>query len=194
VTDLLVTTGEGRHVLGHRGKALDKIMAEQNFSNSEREPDIGCKLESPRRRRDHRRQHHRVRQRHQNKGVGGIGGGLGKMVSAAIRKESKAIVGLDARIVDIDTAKSSRSPKQGRIQADQHVNARRRGSWGGFGAGAVNFGSSDFQNTIIGEYEAATEQPSTNVIAGNGKLVVRTVVVEGLVAAADGADRPQRRR
>src|SRR4029077_11995200 len=61
------------------------------------------------------------------------------------------------------------------------------GGWGGFGAGAVNFGSSDFQNTIIGEaVKAATEQLSTNVIAGNNRLQVRTVVVEGLVAAAVG--------
>ena len=52
----------------------------------------------------------------------------------------------------------------------------------------MNFGSSDFQNTIIGEAtKAATEQLSTNVISGNTKLAIRTVVVEGLVAAADGA-------
>ena len=51
----------------------------------------------------------------------------------------------------------------------------------------MNFGSSDFQNTIIGEaVKAATEQLSTNVIAGNGRLQVRTVAVEGLVAAAVG--------
>jgi len=51
----------------------------------------------------------------------------------------------------------------------------------------VNFGSSDFQNTIIGEAtKAAVEHLSTEVIAGNGKLQVRTVVVEGLVAAVDG--------
>ena len=36
----------------------------------------------------------------------------------------------------------------------------------GFGAGGVNFGSSDFQNTIIGEaVKAAVEKMSTEVIA-----------------------------
>src|SRR5262249_34453410 len=45
----------------------------------------------------------------------------------------------------------------------------------------------DFQNTIIGEaVKSATEQMSTEVIAGNTKLAARTIVVEGLVAAVDG--------
>jgi hypothetical protein len=60
------------------------------------------------------------------------------------------------------------------------------GNWHGFGAGGVNFGSSDFQNTIIGEaVKAATDQLSTEVIADSPKLVARTIVVEGLVAAVD---------
>jgi hypothetical protein len=61
------------------------------------------------------------------------------------------------------------------------------GNWHGFGAGGVDFGSSDFQNTIIGEaVKAATEQLSTEVISGNTKLATRTVVVQGLVAAVEG--------
>ena len=57
----------------------------------------------------------------------------------------------------------------------------------GFGAGNVDFGSSDFQNTIIGEaVKAAVEQTSTEVIADKDKLVTRTITVEGLIAAVDG--------
>jgi hypothetical protein len=124
-----------------------------------------------------------------NKGVGGVGGGLGKVGFGGFnRKESKAIVGLDARIVDIDTAEIlAVAEGKGESKRTSTSMLGGGGSWGGFGAGAVNFGSSDFQNTIIGEAtKAATEQLSTNVIAGNEKLVVRTIVVEGLVAAADG--------
>ena len=61
------------------------------------------------------------------------------------------------------------------------------GSWSGFGAGGVNFGSSDFQNTIIGEaVKAAVEKMSTEVIADRNKVQVRQVTVNGLVAAVTG--------
>ena len=61
------------------------------------------------------------------------------------------------------------------------------GSWSGFGAGGVNFGSSDFQNTIIGEaVKAAVEKMSTEVIADRPKVAVRQVTVNGLVAAVTG--------
>lgn len=57
------------------------------------------------------------------------------------------------------------------------------GNWHGFGAGGVDFGSSDFQNTIIGEaVKAAVDQMSKGVIDGNAKLAVRTIKVEGVVA------------
>jgi hypothetical protein len=47
----------------------------------------------------------------------------------------------------------------------------------------VDFGSSDFQNTIIGEaVKAAVDQMSTGVIAGAPKLEVRKINVEGVVA------------
>src|SRR5262245_64700845 len=61
------------------------------------------------------------------------------------------------------------------------------GTWHVFCAGGVNFGSSEFQATIIGEAtKLATEQLSSEVIAGNSKLQVRNVSVEGLVAAVEG--------
>ena len=61
------------------------------------------------------------------------------------------------------------------------------GNWHGFGGGNADFGSSDFQSTIIGEaVKAAVEKTSTEVIADKDKLVARTVTVEGLIAAVDG--------
>src|SRR5262249_5026799 len=61
------------------------------------------------------------------------------------------------------------------------------GSWKGFGAGNVDFGSSDFQNTIIGEaVKAATDDLTKQVIADNSKLQVRQILVSGLVASVDG--------
>jgi hypothetical protein len=51
----------------------------------------------------------------------------------------------------------------------------------------VDFGSSNFQNTIIGEAtKAAVDQLTANLIADASKVTVRTIKVDGLVAAVDG--------
>src|SRR3954469_3446525 len=88
-------------------KAMDKILAEQNFSNSDRaNPNSAAKLGkllgvdaiivgsiTQFGNDDH----------HTN--VGGAGGGLGRFgVGGFSKKSSKAVVGVDARMVDIDTA------------------------------------------------------------------------------------------
>jgi len=192
VTDLLVTmlVKDGSYSVIER-KALDKIMAEQNFSNSERaNPTSAAKLGKllgvdaiivgsiTQFGNDTK-----------NTGVGGVGAGLGKVgLGGFSRKESKAIVALDARIVDIDTAEIlAVAEGKGESKRTSTSMTGGGGGWGGFGAGAVNFGASDFQNTIIGEaVKAATEQLSTNVIAGKDRLQARQVIVEGLVAAAEG--------
>src|SRR3954465_9555371 len=108
VTDLLVTylVKDGTYSVIER-KALDKIMAEQNFSNSDRaNPTSAAKLgkllgvdaiitgsitqfggET------------------KNTNVGGVGGGLGKIGLGGFgQKKTKAIVAIDARMIDIDTA------------------------------------------------------------------------------------------
>ncbi len=192
ISDLLVKylVKDGTYSVIER-KALDKILAEQNFSNSERaNPTSAAKIgkllgvdaivvgsitqfgnET------------------KNTNVGGAGGGLGGFGLGGFgRKKSKAIVGLDARIVDIDTAEIlAVAEGKGESQRQSTSLLGGGGNWHGFGAGAVDFGSSDFQNTIIGEaVKAAVEQMSAGVIAGNAKLQVRQVVVTGLVAAVDG--------
>ena len=192
ITDLLVTmlVKDGSYSVIER-KALDKIMAEQNFSNSDRaNPTSAARLGKllgvdaiivgsiTQFGNDTK-----------NTGVGGVGAGLGKVgLGGFSRKESKAIVALDARIVDIDTAEIlAVAEGKGESKRTSTSMTGGGGGWGGFGAGAVNFGASDFQNTIIGEaVKAATEKLSTSVVAGKDRLVARTVVVEGLVAAAEG--------
>src|SRR6185436_18716156 len=121
-------------------------------------------------------------------GIGGGGGGLGGFgIGGFGRKESTAVVGLDARVINIDTGEIQ-------VVASGKGESKRKstsltgggGNWKGFGAGGVNFGSSDFQQTIIGEaVKIATEQMTTELVAGNGKLEARTITVEGLVAAVD---------
>ncbi|HXZ42601.1 MAG TPA: CsgG/HfaB family protein [Terriglobales bacterium] len=191
VCDLLVNylVKDGSYSVIER-KALDKILAEQNFSNSDRaNPTSAAKIgkllgvdaiivgsitefgnET------------------KNTGVGGAGGGLGGLGLGGFKhKKSKAIVALDARLVDIDTAEIlGVAEGKGESSRESTSLTGGGGNWSGFGAGGVNFGSSDFQNTIIGEAtKLATEQLSTGIIADKDKLQARTIVVSGLIAAVD---------
>ncbi len=193
IADLLVKNlvQDGTYSVIER-KALDKILAEQNFSNSDRaNPTSAAKLgkllgvdaiivgsiaqfgnET------------------KNTKVGGGGGGFGGFgVGGFGHKDSKANVQLDARLVDIDTAEIlGVAEGKGESKRSSTSLLGGGGNWHGFGGGAVDFGSSDFQNTIIGEaVKAATDQMTAGVIDSASKLQVRVIKVEGLVAAVDGS-------
>lgn len=192
ISDLLVKNlvTDGTYSVIER-KQLDKILAEQNFSNSDRaNPASAAKLgkllgvdaiivgsitefgnET------------------KNRNIGGGGGGFGGFGIGGIgHKESKANVVLDARIVDIDTAEIL-GVAEGKGESKRSSNSLLGGggNWHGWGGGAVDFGSSDFQQTIIGEAtKAAVDQMTSGLIADAPKLQARVVKVEGLVAAVDG--------
>ena len=121
-------------------------------------------------------------------GLGAVGGAVRRFGFGGFnQRETRAIVAIDARIINVDTAEV--------LAVAQGVGESSRtsttilgggGSWNGFGAGGVNFGSSDFQETILGEaVRLATEQLSTELVAGSGRIELRQIVVEGLVAAVD---------
>src|SRR5579863_6568967 len=173
ISDLLVKylVQDGTYSVIER-KAMDKILAEQNFSNSDRaNPNSAAKLGKllgvdaiivgsiTQFGNDNK-----------NQNVGGGGGGYGRFgVGGFSHKSSKAVVALDARLVDIDTAEIlGVAEGKGESKRESTSLLGGGGSWGGFGGGAVDFGSSDFQNTIIGEaVKAAVEQMSGEVIADN---------------------------
>ena len=196
VTDLLVNylVKDGSYSLIER-KALDKILAEQNFSNSNRADatsaaKIGKMLGVDAIVVGSITQFGNDTK---NTGVGGVGAGLGKIgLGGVSQKQSKAIVGLTARIVNVDTGEiMAVAEGKGESKRTSTSLAGGGGGWSGFGAGAVNFGSSDFQQTIIGEaVKAAVEKMSAEVIADRPKVEIRqapTVTVQGLVAAVAGA-------
>ncbi len=192
VCDLLVNylVKDGTYSIIER-KVLDKIMAEQNFSNSDRADAssaarigkllgvdaivVGSITQ--------------FGNDTKNTGIGGLGGGLGRVgIGGFSQKESKAIVGLTARIVSVDTAEIL-------AVAEGMGESKRRstsllgggGGWGGFGGGAVDFGNSNFQNTIIGEaVKVAVEKMSADVVSDRPSVQVRAIVVQGLVAAVTG--------
>jgi curli biogenesis system outer membrane secretion channel CsgG len=191
ITDLLVKylVKDGTYSVIER-KALDKILAEQNFSNSDRaNPASAAKIgkllgvdaliigsitqfgnET------------------KNTNIGGAGGALGGFGLGGFgHKKSKAVVAIDARIIDIDTAEIL-GVADGKAESSRESTSLTGGGghWSGWGGGHADFGSSDFQQTIIGEaVTKATEQLSQGLVADSPKLVARTVVVEGLVAAVD---------
>ncbi len=191
ICDLLVKhlVRDGSYTVIER-RMLDKILAEQNFSTSDRaNPATAAKIgkilgldamivgsitqfgnET------------------KTTKIGGSGGGFGGFgIGGFGKSKSKAIVTIDARMIDVDTAEIL-------VVADGKGESKREstsllgggGNWHGWGAGGVDFGSSDFQETILGEaVKLAVEQLSAGVIAGKDKLQARVVVVEGLVAAVD---------
>jgi curli biogenesis system outer membrane secretion channel CsgG len=192
VTNLLVKylVQDGTYSVIERN-ALDKIMAEQNFSNSDRaNPTSAAKIgkilgvdamivgsitqfgnET------------------KNQNIGGGGGGFGGFGLGGIKhSNSKAIVNIDARMVDIDTAEIlGVAEGHGESSRSSTSLTGGGGNWRGFGAGNVDFGSSDFQETILGEaVKASVEQMSAGLIANAPKLSARVIIVSGLVAAVDG--------
>jgi curli biogenesis system outer membrane secretion channel CsgG len=192
ITDLLVKylVQDGTYSVIERN-ALDKIMSEQNFSNSDRaNPNSAAKLGKllgvdaiilgsvTQFGNDTK-----------STGAGGGGGGFGGFgLGGFSHKETKAIVNLDARIVDIDTAEIlGVAEGHGESSRSSTSLTGGGGGWRGFGGGGVDFGSSDFQQTILGEaVKASVEQMSAGLIADNTKLAARTISVSGLVAAVDG--------
>jgi curli biogenesis system outer membrane secretion channel CsgG len=192
IADLLVTNlvKDGSYSVIER-KALDKIMAEQNFSNSNRaDPTSAAKLgkmlgvdailvgsitefgnET------------------KKTGLGGAGGNWGGYGLGGFgHSKSNANVGIDARLVNVDTGEIL-AVAEGKGQSSRSSTSMLGGggNWHGFGSGNVDFGSSDFQNTIIGEAtKLAVDKLTTDLVTDTSKVAVRTITVEGLVASVDG--------
>jgi curli biogenesis system outer membrane secretion channel CsgG len=192
ITDMLIAglVKNGTYSIIERA-ALDKIMTEQNFSNSDRaNPSSAAKLgkllgvdaivvgsvtqfgnET------------------QKRNIGGAGGNWGGYGLGGLgHSKSNANVGLTARIVNIDTGEIMAIAEGSGTSARSSTSLLGGGgNWHGWGNGNVDFGSSNFQQTIIGEAaKKAVDQLTTDVIADAPKVAVRTVTVEGLVAAVDG--------
>jgi len=192
ITDLLVNdlVKDGTYSIIER-KALDKIMAEQNFSNSNRaDPTSAAKIgkllgvdaiivgsitqfgnET----------------KHTNLGGGGGNwGGFG--VGGIGHSKSNANVGISARIVNVDTGEIlGVADGAGTSSRSSTSLLGGGGNWHGWGGGNADFGSSDFQQTIIGEaVKIAVDKLTLDVVADAPKIAVRTITIDGLVAAVDG--------
>ena len=192
ITDLLITdlVKDGSFSIIER-QALDKIMAEQNFNNSERadatsaaklgkllgvdEIIVGSITQ--------------FGNETQKKNIGGAGGNWGGFGLGGIgHSNSKANVHIDARVVNVDTGEIlAVAQGQGESARSSTSLLGGGGNWHGFGEGNVDFGSSNFQSTIIGEAtKQATDGLSSDLVSNAAKFTYHQVKIDGLVAAVDG--------
>lgn len=195
IADLLVEqlVRDGTYSVIER-KAIQKIMAEQNFSNSDRaDPNSAAKIGKllgvdaiimgsiTQFGRDDR-----------NVGAGGglIRGKAAQMGLGNIGlKSSKAVVAISARVVSVDTGEIlSISNGKGESKRSGTSLGGAGGSGGTAAGGAISMTSSNFANTIIGE--ATTEAVANlrgELVAGASKLPEKVVNIDGLIADVSGS-------
>jgi curli biogenesis system outer membrane secretion channel CsgG len=196
VADLLVNrlVSDGVYSVIER-KALDKILAEQNFSNSERADAataakigrilgvdaiiIGSITQFGRDDKTTNVGGSALSGITSRYGIGGVG-----------KRNAKAVVGLTARLISVDTAEIlAVATGKGESTRSGVSLLGAGGSSSGAGAGAYDMSSSNFGATILGE---AVNQAVNGVAAQlereSARLPQKTVVIDGLVADATGGN------
>jgi curli biogenesis system outer membrane secretion channel CsgG len=194
IADMLVEklVGSGVYSVYER-KALEKIMAEQNFSNSDRaDPNSAAKIgrllgvdaiiigSITQFGRDDKQT---------NVGGGAIGGITRRYgIGGVGRREAKAVVAISARMVDVDTGEiKAIASGQGESSRSGTTLLGSGGSSSTAAGGVYDMRSSNFANSILGE---ATRQAVDTLAAqldGNaGRVQGRVVKIDGLVADVSG--------
>ncbi|MDQ2899447.1 MAG: curli production assembly protein CsgG [Acidobacteriota bacterium] len=194
LVDKLVT--DGQYSIIER-KAIDKIMAEQNFSNSDRvDPNSAAKLgrilgvdaivigSITQFGRDDR-----------STTVGGtaLGGLAGRYGLGGVgQRKAKAVVGISARLINTDTGEIL-AVASGKGESDRSgamLNGAG-GSFGGGGGGAFDMSSKNFGDTILGEaVNKAVSDVAARLERESGRLPAHLLTLSGLVAdvSASGSD------
>jgi len=192
ISDMLVDKllKDGKYRLVERS-ALDKILAEQNFSNSDRADSntaakigkvlgvdaivIGSITQFGR--------------DDQHTNVGGGGYGLGRFGLGGVgTSKAKAVVAITARVVNVSTGEILASVQgQGESTRSSTSLLGAGGGWSGGGGGSLDMGSSNFANTILGEAtHKAVDDVGAKLDDEAEKIPARTFVINGLVADATG--------
>jgi curli biogenesis system outer membrane secretion channel CsgG len=194
IADLMVTrlVNDGVYSVIER-KALDKIISEQNFSNSDRaNPATAAKIGQvlgvdaiivgsiTQFGRDDK-----------SLGVGGgaIGGVTGRFGLGGVgKKQAKAVVGINARMVNTETGEIlAVAEGKGESKRSGLLLGGGGGSYGGAGGGAVDMSSKNFGDTILGEAVAqAVTDVARQLDDKAASLPAHVVQVSGLVADVSG--------
>jgi len=192
IADLLVDrlVNDGVYSVIER-KELDKILAEQNFSNSDRaDPSSAAKIARilgvdaiiigsiTQFGRDDKKT---------DVGGGALGGVTGRFGIGGLRKsQSTAVVQITGRMIDTSTAEILASA-QGKGESSRSGTGilGSGGSAYGMGGGGLDMKSSNFGATILGEAtNKAVTQMSQELESKAGSLPTETVQISGLVADA----------
>jgi len=192
ITDMLVEklVKDGHYSVIER-KALDKILAEQNFSNSDRaNPATAQKLGQilgvdaiimgsiTKFGRDD-----------QSKSIGGAGisrGGFG--IGGIKRNEAKAVCAISARMVDTTTGEIlAAATGEGQSKRSGTSLLGAGGGGGGAGAGAFDTHASNFGQTLLGEaVTQAVQDVGLQLGNASANVPTRKVEVSGVVADVTG--------
>ena len=192
ISDMLVEKllKDGKYRLIERS-ALDKILSEQNFSNSDRADSntaakigkvlgvdaiiIGSITQFGR--------------DDQHTNVGGGGYGLGRFGLGGVgTSKAKAVVGITARVINVSTGEILASASgMGESTRSGTSLLGGGGGWTGGGGGSLDMGSSNFANTILGEAtRKAVDDTGTKLDDAADKIPTNKISVNGLVADVTG--------
>ena len=188
LVDRLVTDGTFSVI---ERKALDKILAEQNFSNSDRaDASTAAKIGKilgvdaivigsiTQFGRDDK-----------HEGLGGGGYGLGKYGLGGIGvKKAKAVVAISGRMVNTSTGEIlAVATGKGESKRSGMMLGGGGGNWSGGGNGQLDMGSSNFGDTILGEaVHQAVDDMAKGLEQSAGRLPTTVVVLNGEVADVSG--------
>jgi curli biogenesis system outer membrane secretion channel CsgG len=194
VADLLVeklVKGDAFSVIER--KAIDKVLSEQNFSNSDRADAssaakigrllgvdaiiIGSITQFGR------------DDKSVKVGGGAFGGIAGRYGLGGVgKKDSKAAVNLTARMVNTDTGEIlAVASGKGESSRSGAMLGGAGGSYSGSGGGSVDMTSSNFADTILGEaVNKAVTGLSAELQQNASKLPTKVVSIDGVVADATG--------
>ncbi len=192
IADLLVDklVNDGTYSVIER-KALDKIMAEQNFSNSDRaDPLSASKIGKilgvdaivigsiTQFGRDDKKT---------SVGGAGLGGLTGRFgLGGVSRNEAKAVVAITARIINTDTAEILASAT-GRGESNRSGTSLlgAGGSNTALGAGGLDMHAANFADSILGEaVHQAVDAAAQQLESKAGSVTGHVLTIDGLVADA----------
>lgn len=192
ITDLLVQklVQDGKYSVIERG-ALDKILSEQNFSNSDRADStsaakIGKILGVDAIIMGSITQFGRD-DKHTNVGGGGYSGWTHGIGGVGVSK-SKAVVGVSARLVNVNTGEilAAVTGMGESERGDTKLLGGGGSGWSG-GGGGLDMGSSNFANTILGEaVRKAVDNTGSQLDGAVDKIPTLKIEFSGLVADVSG--------
>ncbi len=193
ISDMIVTelVTDGTYSVIER-KRLDAVLAEQNFSNSERAnptsaAQIGKILGVTAIIVGSITQFGTEKKGFSIGGLGGRFGGFGGGKFGTQKGQAK--VAVDARMVDVNTGEILAVAKgTGLSERSGLLLAGVGAGGGGFGAGGVSMSSSDFRETILGEaVTSAVGDLSSQLVKLNDRIAATKIEIRDLVADVDAS-------